>query len=297
MTTHARTALLLGATGLVGRAVARQLSGAFHVVGTHHRNPGAGTVAFDLGSDDPEALPLDWTASPVVVVTGAISRLNDCARDPKGSAQVNVAGTLRLLEFAMRHGVAPIFLSSDAVFSGELVGGTPRPKRETDEAQPETEYGRQKRAVESVLPASGSTVLRLSKVTSTSLSEGGFLIEVGQRLKAQEPIQAATDQFLNLALVEDVARVIEFAIETDLRGLWHVAAPPVQSRYQWCVQLAERMGIPSDSIAPCSLLDLQFPESRPRDCSLHGGSLAERLPWKLTTGDDLIISAATALVA
>jgi hypothetical protein len=30
---------------------------------------------------------------------------------------------------------------------------------------------------------------------------------------------------------------------------------------------------------------------------LQGASLAKRLPWKLSTGDDLIISAAAALIA
>jgi dTDP-4-dehydrorhamnose reductase len=140
-------------------------------------------------------------------------------------------------------------------------------------------------------------VFRLSKLTSTSVSEGGFLMDAGQRLKARESIQAATDQFLNITSVDDVARVIEFAIETNLRGLWHVAAPPVRSRYDWFVQLAEHMSIPSDSIEACSLLDLDFPEPRPRDCALQGASLAKRLPWKLSTGDDLIISAAAALIA
>ena len=297
MSTKARTVLLVGATGLAGRAITRRLSPSYNLVGTHHQNPGAGTVAFDLSTDSPETLPVDWAASPAVVVTGAITRLDDCADDPEGTARVNVTGTLTLLEFAMNHGVAPIFLSSDAVFSGELIDGKPRPKSETDQAEPTTEYGRQKREVEKALSPSCSTVFRVSKLTSTRMNEGGFLIDVGRKLKARESIQAATDQFLNITGVDDVARVIEFAIETDLRGLWHLASTPVRSRYDWCVALAAAMDESGDSIQPCSLLDFDFTETRPRDCSLEGTNLRTRLPWKLTSGDDLIIGAAASLKA
>jgi len=297
MSTKAQTALLVGATGLVGRAVQRRLSQSYNLVGTHHRNPGAGTVEFDLRTDDPETLPVDWAASPAVVVAGAITGLDDCARDPEGTAQVNVTGTLRLLDFAMNHGVAPIFLSSDTVFSGELVDGKPHPKSETNEAEPTTEYGRQKREVEKALSLSRSTVLRVSKLTSTRMDDGGFLIDVGRKLVAGESIQAATDQFLNITGVEDVARVIEFAIETDLRGLWHLAASPVRSRYDWCVALAAAMDVTGHTIRACSLLDFDFLEARPRDCSLDGTNLLRRLPWELTSGDDLIIGAAASLKA
>jgi len=295
MSTKARTALVVGATGLVGRAVTRRLSRSYNVVRTHHRHPGGGTIAFDLGADSPETLPVDWAAAPAVVVTGAISRLDDCANDPEGTARVNVTGTLRLLELAMSRGVAPIFLSSDAVFSGELIDEKPQPKSETDEAEPTTEYGRQKREVEKALPPSGSTVFRLSKLTSTSTDEGGFLIDVGRKLKAGVSIHAAIDQFLNITGVDDVARAIEFAIETNLHGLWHLASTPVLSRYEWCMELARAMGAANASIRACSLFDLEFPEARPRDCSLQGARLAQRLPWKLESGGDLIIGAAESL--
>jgi dTDP-4-dehydrorhamnose reductase len=129
------------------------------------------------------------------------------------------------------------------------------------------------------------------------VDDGGFLIDVGRKLKAGESIQAATDQFLNITGVEDVARVIEFAIETDLRGLWHLAALPVRSRYDWCVALAAAMDAAGHTIRACSLLDFDFLEARARDCSLEGTNLRGRLPWNLTSGDDLIIGAAASLKA
>ncbi len=281
-------ALVVGATSPVGKAIARQLSDSHQVVGTHHRNPDANTVPFDLGNDDPGALPVEWDALGAVVVAGGLTKLDVCAQDPDASARVNVGGTLRLIEHAQTAGIAPIFLSSDAVFSGDLVGTEPRPKTETDEATPITVYGRQKRAVEKVVLGWTGTVLRLSKLVSTRPEDGGFLPALGAQLLRGEPVRAATDQFLNLTWTEDVARVVGFVVGENMSGLWHVAASPVRSRHDWSVALARELGVSEGLVEPCSLSDFDFLEPRPKDCSLDGSRLQQRLPWTLRSGDRLI---------
>ena len=288
MTELRERALVVGATSPIGRAIQRELSQRYDVVGTHHRNPGANTVPFDLEDDDPSALPVDWGALHAVVVAGGLTKLDACARDPGASARVNVDGTLRLIRYAQQAGAAPIFLSSDAVFAGELLNAEPRPKTETDRVGPITAYGRQKQAVEQALLSSNGTILRLSKLVSTRPEDGGFLCDLAAQLMRGESVRAATDQFMNLTWTEDVARVVGFAMAESLSGLWHVAAEPVRSRYDWSVALARGLGASPDLVRPCSLLDFEFLEPRPRDCSLDGSRLQHRLPWALRTGDELI---------
>lgn len=281
-------ALVVGATSPVGRAIFRELSQSHEVAGTHHRNPGPETVAFDLGNDDPGRLPVDWSTLDTVVVAGGITKLDVCADDPDASARVNVDGTLRLVQYAQDSGIAPIFLSSDAVFSGELRNVQPRPKTETDPADPITAYGRQKQAVEDALLGSKGTVFRLSKLVSTRQGDDGFLPDLAAQLLRGETVRAATDQFLNLTWTEDVARVIGLAVAENLYGLWHVAAEPVRSRYDWSIALARELGVSEDLVRPCSLSDFEFLEPRPHDCSLDGSRLQQRLPWTLRAGDRLI---------
>ncbi len=288
MTDLSKGALVVGATSSVGKAICRELSQRQEVVGTHHKNPGPNTVAFDLEGDDPGSLPVDWGNLGSVVVAGGLTKLDVCAQDPEASARVNVEGTLRVIRRAQQFGIAPIFLSSDAVFSGALSNGEPRPRTETDPADPITVYGRQKRAVEDVLLGSTGTVLRLSKLVSTWPEDGGFLPDLAARLLHSEPVRSATDQFLNLTWTEDVARVVGFAIAENLSGLWHVAAEPVRSRYDWSIGLARELGVSEGLVRPCSLSDFELDEPRPKDCSLDGSRLQQRLPWTLRTGDQLI---------
>ncbi len=288
MTKQGQRALVVGATSPVGRAIFGELSRHHEVVGTHHRNPSPDTVPFDLGNDDPGGLPVDWGALDAVVIAGAVTKLDVCAEDPDASARVNVKGTLRTIRHAQRHDIAPVFLSSDAVFSGELHNETPRPKIETDPVDPITVYGRQKEAVEDVLLDSAGTVLRLSKLVSNQPEDGGFLRELARQLVRGDAVLAATDQFLNLTWTEDVARVVGFVIAESLSGLWHVAATPVRSRYEWSAALARGLGVSKGLVRPCLLSDLEFLEPRPQDCSLDGSRLQDRLPWTLRTGDQLI---------
>jgi dTDP-4-dehydrorhamnose reductase len=285
-------ALVVGATSPVGEAIQRELSQRYDVIGTHHRNPGANTIPFDLAEDDPSAIPIDWGALRAVVVAGGVSKLDACAREPEATARVNVDGTLRLIRHAQQAGVAPIFLSSDAVFAGELRDGYPRPKTEADPVESITTYGRQKQVVEGAILSSSGTVLRLSKLVSTRPENDGFLPDLAAQLVRGESVRAATDQFLNLTWTEDIARVVDFATAENLSGLWHVAAQPIRSRYDWSVALARELGVNQDLVRPCSLLDFEFPEPRPRDCSLDGSRLQKRLPWTLRTGDQLILDIA-----
>jgi dTDP-4-dehydrorhamnose reductase len=295
MTELRQRALVVGATSPVGRAIQRELSQRYDVVGTHHRNPGANTVPFDLEDDDPSALPVDWGTLHAVVVAGGLTKLDACARDPEATARVNVDGTLRLIRYAQQAGAAPIFLSSDAVFAGELLNAEPRPKTETDHVEPTTAYGRQKQAVEQVLLSSNGTILRLSKLVSTRPEDGGFLPDLAAQLLRGESVRAAADQFLNLTCTEDVARVVGFMVAENLPGLWHIAAAPVRSRYDWSIALAHELGVSQDLVRSCSLLDFEFLEPRPRDCSLDGSRLQQRLPWTLRTGDELISDIANSL--
>src|SRR6185312_234130 len=102
---------------------------------------------------------LDGEVSHVFLTHGAVNP-ELCARDPVGTAKVNVESVTRLLAEIMAAGATPIYLSTDYVFDGS------RPLRREDEPQaPNTEYGRQKAAVERWLQSRTEPwiVARLSK--------------------------------------------------------------------------------------------------------------------------------------
>jgi GDP-4-dehydro-6-deoxy-D-mannose reductase len=153
--------LVTGADGFVGRRLVRALLGRRHEVIAACR-PGGPAPAEWLGPDAPRVrcVPLEL-ASPNPVPLGpepldavahlaAVSSGADAREDPVYAWEVNVVGTVRLLEAlgARRRatGEDPRVL---LVSSAEVYGvGEPRPRRETDSIAPLAPYATTKAAAE-----------------------------------------------------------------------------------------------------------------------------------------------------
>jgi dTDP-4-dehydrorhamnose reductase len=127
----ARSVLLLGASGLLGGALARTL-GERVAARTHLAHALPGGARFDARSSSVAELLKGLAARPrVAVVLLGITNIDACAKDPAGTAAVNVQGVTRVIRELSALGILPVFTSSDAVFDGTRAWST-----EEDEARP-----------------------------------------------------------------------------------------------------------------------------------------------------------------
>jgi UDP-glucose 4-epimerase len=132
---------------------------------------------------------------------------------PDYDAEVNVIGTLRILEAARRHGTQVVFSST----GGAMYGECERPAREDDERRPLAPYGASKLAGEEYL----ATWNRLHGARHVSLRfgnvygprqlaelEGGVVAIFLERMGADQPTQIFGDgrQTRDFIYVGDVAR-------------------------------------------------------------------------------------------
>jgi len=149
--------LVIGADGLIGRALAAHLTAnRCHLVGTA-RKPVPRMLSLDLARDT-----ADWTPplAAVAFLCAAITSQEKCRQDPAASRAVNVDATLTLAEKLVRQGTHVVFPSTNLVLSGE------RPHQAADEPYlPQTKYARQKAEAEQRLrQLSGTCVVRFTKV-------------------------------------------------------------------------------------------------------------------------------------
>ncbi|AOJ33751.1 dTDP-4-dehydrorhamnose reductase family protein [Burkholderia metallica] len=164
------TVLLIGAAGLLGRAVAASLAreSSLNLVATI-RNPqraGAKRIALPPENiaeldvlDEPALDHLFATRRPAAVIVCAAERRPDvCERDPAGARAINVTAPARIGALAARHGAWTLGISTDYVFDGNAA-----PYREDDAPNPLNIYGRTKLEGEAALLAASplSCVLRL----------------------------------------------------------------------------------------------------------------------------------------
>lgn len=226
--------LVLGSTSRIGSELVTFLKNAGETVLSTSRNGKNGDLAFDLVRDT-----LDFTALSsrgICVVCLGVTRLQDCEDDPVASYRVNVSLTQELSHSLLRQGWKVILFSSDAVF-GKVHG---KPNTSRTKLHPETEYGRQKLALEdTMLNVEGVNVIRLSKVVSAKQEPWKKWLH---DLNDARNVEAYSDYFLRPIHMLDVLRAILVISGEPQSGLWEVVGRSELSYAAFLSVIAHSLG-------------------------------------------------------
>lgn len=269
--------LVAGASGLVGRHLIRHLAAArVDVFGASRSKKG--DLPLDLARPEILVDRLPPGVTHAVVCCG-LTAIDECARDPVGSSNVNVAQTLALIRALVAHGVAPVFCSSDLVFSGDRGR-----YHEQDVCTPTTEYGRQKLAVERALAAEAplSLVCRFSKLYCLDSNDRSPVGQILNALDEGRSVYAADDQIICPTRVGDTAAALLALMRAGATGVWHVASQDRMTRFDLAMMLAAAVGRP-DLVERRSINDFRFVEPRPKDVSLDASRAVERFGLHMTS--------------
>lgn len=269
------TVLIVGGDSEIASAAAAHLRATGHdVVATTRRQ---GRVAADRPFLDLGGPVDDWPIPGGVGAAcfcAAIARLADCARDPEGSARVNVAGTVALADRLLARGIPVLFLSSDKVFDGtrRLVPAEAPPC-------PVSEYGRQKAAAEAALRermAAGApaAILRLAKVVSPGME---LLRQWFASLRGGKPIRAFHDMVMAPTPVALVAQAIERLLAEPNLGIFQLTGPRDIAYSEVALHLARRIGADPALVEAVSAETAGLPEgSTVANTTLDSSALRKR---------------------
>lgn len=260
--------LIVGASGFIGSRLYARL-GPERAVATYHRRAVPGGVYFDVGSMrlSDRILRGDHGITHACLLQG-VGKLDDCARDPDGTARVNVEGMKRAIDELAEHGVKILFTSSDAVFDGTRGSWT-----EHDRTNPIMTYGKQKAAVEQYLAATREPwiVARLSKVVGPDRDTHSLFGEWMNDVENGKPIRCARDLMFTPIHVDDVVTALIRLAEGEFSGIYNVCGPRSMTRLELLdiflgeVRKYREVGV---EVTPCSIRDIPFRETRPLDNSL-----------------------------
>lgn len=285
--------LVVGASGFVGRRLTALL-GDRHGIPSYHRRPVPGGVRFDAQNERLSALlpTLPRRPSHVFILYGAID-MEGCARDPVGTAKVNVDSVLRMIDDVVGFGARVVYVSTDYIFDGSR-----GPWGEDDVAVPVMEYGRQKLAIEMYLRGLKAPWLatRFSKVVSGELRTHSMLGQWVEDIKAGRHMRCAHDQVFSPAFVDDVAASMVKLALGEHTGLFNLAGPRAYARIDLLRLLVAKIRALCPEIQPSieaiSLHDMPFLEKRPLNTSLDTTKLQRAIAHPFMTMPDLCASVA-----
>jgi dTDP-4-dehydrorhamnose reductase len=281
-----RQILLVGGDSEIARvSVSHLRARGYSVTATTRRGEMAGADRPFLDLSQPAD---DWPIPERIdaaCICAAVTRLNDCARDPAGSAGVNVSGTVTLADRLLTHGIPVLFLSTDKVFDGTRA-------HVPAEAPtcPVSEYGRQKAAAERALAermrrGAPIAILRLAKIVSPGMP---LLCQWLESLRAGKPIRAFDDMVMAPTPIALVARAIECLLATPSPGIFQLTGPKDVPYSEVAARLVRMVGTDPALVERVSAYSAGLPVgSTPQHTTLDSGALAARFgivapePWSV----------------
>ena len=279
MATVPKTAVI-GASGYVGRHLWRAYR-AVHsdCLGTSFSRANPDLLHFDLRQPNLAVLRLEEQGYRAVLISSAKPNVAYCEQEKAAAYEVNVRGTLDLIEQIGRTSMQTIFLSSDYVFPGDTGGYD-------DDAptQPTTEYGRHKAEVERQMPAlcGNYLVLRLSKIFGVQKGENTLLDEIAAALLGGREVRAARDQIFSPTYVDDLERAV-LAVQTrGLRGVVNVCNPQRWSRAEIAAAVAGALPQATGRVATINLHDIPAMAGRPLNTSMACSRLQREVGAQFT---------------
>ncbi len=209
----------------------------------------------------------------------AIVNVDACEVHPDYAEIVNVIMTDNIAWLCKEKHVKLIYISSDAVYSGEKEGLN----TEDDTPAPVSIYGKTKLAAEKlVLARPGNLALRTNMYGFNyreKLSFGEWLLK---SLTEEAELNMFYDILFSPLLVNHLVNVIELCIEKDLTGLYNAGCTGAISKYDLGIAFAEIFDLPND-IKRGSMKDFQFKAPRTRNMSLDNTKIKQALGISLQT--------------
>lgn len=242
------TALVLGAGGMLARALVAEV-------------PGARALSIDdCDITDPAAISRAIGPGVRVVFNAAAdTRVDRCESEPDHLA-VNDVAVGAVAERCREVGARLVHVSTDYVFDGR---GT-RPYLEDDPVDPVNAYGRGKLGGERRALASGADVVVVR--TSWLFGVGGLNFpDTILKLCAsgRTELKVVDDQRGRPTHARDLARAMRLLAEREARGVVHFANAGDVTWYGFASEVVRRGGFPHVRVVPCTSAEFPRPAARP----------------------------------
>jgi dTDP-4-dehydrorhamnose reductase len=253
--------LIVGASGMLGRALRRELEGdgRFRVTCTAMSRVGPGMCAFDLTADAKTVYAFVDALKPALVVNCAAERDPERAsKDPVGTTRLNVAGAETLARACALAGASLVHLSTDYVFDGGVHTGVAAPYDVDARPHPLNLYAETKLASELAVlgvPDARALVVRVPVLYArdcVALTESASLTVATTLLPPRAPARVDDWGVRFPTLVDDVAVVLcaliarkTLATGDEARGILHVSSPHATTKYGLAVRMAQVLNVPS----------------------------------------------------
>lgn len=223
------------------------------------------SIYFDLKTNNDISIT-DYKSIRTAFICAAITSIEQCESNPEGTFQINVVNTVALAKKLIDIGIFVVFLSSNAVFSGEIFL-----QKNTDITTPVTQYGLQKAEAEKqLINLNGSVaILRFSKIISSQMP----LVQSWLcNLQSGKVINPFFDMVMSPISMSYAVSLLKKISDLKIPGIFQASATQDITYADFAHYLCEKLGTTRYLIQPISYRDSGIRFS-PKNTALNCESL------------------------
>jgi len=269
-------AMITGAAGLVGRAVAEAWARAGdQIVGFDH-------AALDITDEQEVYATIERERPEVLINCAAWTDVDGCELNPERAQTVNARGPHLLARACRRAGALLITISTDYVFDGEKDGFY----TQRDQPNPQSAYAVSKLAGERLAQTAWARTIVVRSGYIFGHGGTNFLSSIVERAQRGERLRAINDSYGTPTYAPHLADRLRQLAQLDLPGTYHVVNSGAGASFEDFARLAlAYAGLEIDLVEGVSMRTLTRPAPRPQNSRLRcllseAIGLAEMPSWK-----------------
>jgi dTDP-4-dehydrorhamnose reductase len=216
-----------------------------------------------------------------VLLTAAITDVDECERKPQLAFSVNVEGTMNVAAACKLSGALLLYVSTDYVFNG--LKGSKYYEFETPD--PLSIYSKTKLEGERLTLDSSkkNAVCRVAVLYGWNRlsTKDNFASWIIRSVRAGTEVRLFDDQFVTPTYAPHCAKVLSEVSERGLKGLFHTSGPDCLSRYQMGTIIAEVFGLDQSLMKPSKLEDAKFMAKRAQNSCLNNENTEAQLDMSM----------------
>lgn len=283
-----RKMLITGVSGLLGNNLAYYFRNKVDVLGLYNAHPviikGVFTEKYDLLDVGIIAKHILEYDSLIIIHCASLTSIDQCEGDNDLTKTINVLCTRSLVNHIAGKNVKLIYISTDAVYDG--VKGN---FSENDNVNPKNYYGTSKYEGEMEALKNKDTLVLRTNIFGWNIQDKKSIGEwIFNELDAGCKINCFEDAYFSSIYTYELARVIELAIQSDLRGIYNCGSADSCSKYEFAVKIADCFGLDRTLISPISIDTFNFMAKRGKRLSLNVNKIQKALNYKLPDIDRCI---------
>ena len=254
--------LIIGARGLVGTALSKQIPNALLGIPVEAKLPNQ--IYTDITKYETLFKVFSEHRPNVVYLPAAIPNVDKC-EESHGTDVVNVKGAITVLRLCESFNAKLVYFSSAYVFDGRKKGAY----TVLDETNPINNYGKQKLTVEGQILKSEIPfiIVRTAGVYGVERLKKNFAKQIISNIFKGNKVHVPDDQFMNPILSTDFARIVIGLAEKE-KGLYHVGGDTCMSKYEWALRIARYFAM-EELIIPTHTSEMKQKAERPRNSCLE----------------------------